>query len=158
MKKTDLSDRSSVKELLKYLIDRNEKIDLFIYNAGILCAKKTWEITERQHEMVMNVNYFTPTIMIKNLEHLLNHVCIVGSMTALLTGGTNVSIYSSSKHAIVSYMSSLRQQYKKDKKNITVSIGCPYAINTNMLKGFKTKLDFLFPILDQKYVGKRLVK
>jgi short-subunit dehydrogenase len=79
-------------------------------------------------------------------------------MTSLMPGGTNVSIYASSKHAIVSYMSSLRQEYKKDKKNITVSIGCPYAINTNMLKGFKTRLDFLFRILDQQYVAKRLIK
>lgn len=106
----------------------------------------------------MNVNYFTPTIMIKNLEHLLSHVCVVGSMMSLMTGGTNVSIYSSSKHAIVSYMSSLRQEYKKEKKNITVSIGCPYAINTNMLKGFKTHIDFFIRILDQRYVGKRLIK
>ena len=108
--------------------------------------------------MVMRVNYFTPTVMIKRLEHLLSHISVVGSMTALLTGGINVSIYSSSKHAIVSYLSSLRQEYKKDKKGITVSIGCPYAINTTMLQGFRTRLDFLFRILDQKYVGKRLVK
>lgn len=79
-------------------------------------------------------------------------------MTALITGGTNVSIYASSKHAIVSYLSSLRQEYKKDRKNISVSIGCPYAINTTMLEGFKTRLDFIFRILDQKYVGKRLIK
>lgn len=108
--------------------------------------------------MVMRVNYFTPTIMIKKLEPLLRHICVTGSMISIMTGGTNVSIYNSSKHAMVAYMSSLRQEYKKDNKNITVSIGCPYAINTTMLEGFKTKFDFIFPIMDQKYVGKRLIK
>lgn len=108
--------------------------------------------------MVMRVNYFTPTVMIRRLEHLLSHVCVVGSMTALMIGGTNVSIYTASKHAIVSYLSSLRQEYKKDKKGITVSIGCPYAINTTMFQGFRTRLDFIFRVLDEKYVGKRLVK
>jgi short-subunit dehydrogenase len=59
--------------------------------------------------MVMRVNYFTPTIMIKKLERLFSHIAVTGSMTALITGGINVSIYASSKHAIVSYLSSLRQ-------------------------------------------------
>jgi short-subunit dehydrogenase len=108
--------------------------------------------------MVMRVNYFTPTIMIKRLEGLLSHIAVTGSMVALMAGGTNVSIYASSKHALVSYLSSLRQEYKKDKKNITVSIGCPYAINTTMLEGYKTRIDFIFRILDAGYVGKRLIK
>ena len=37
-------------------------------------------------------------------------------------------------------------------------MGCPYAINTTMFTGFKTYLDFFIRILDEKYVGKRLVK
>lgn len=45
----------------------------------------------------------------------------------------------SSKHAIYGYMNTLRMELKKAKKNITVSIGCPYAINTTMFQGFKTK-------------------
>ncbi len=106
----------------------------------------------------MRVNYFTPTIMIKKLERLLTHIAVTGSMVALINGGVNVSIYASSKHAIVSYLSSLRQELKKEKKNITISIGCPYAINTTLLEGFKTHLDFVIRVLDQKYVGKRLIK
>jgi 3-oxoacyl-[acyl-carrier protein] reductase len=156
-RKADLCDQQSVEELLKYLLERNEKIDLFIYNAGILCAKKTWDITEREHEMLMRVNYFTPVTMIKKLEPLLSHIAVTGSMASIMPGGTNVSIYSASKHAIVSYLSSLRQEYKKYNKKITLSIGCPYAINTTMIEGFKTHMDFIFRILDQKYVGKRLV-
>ena len=44
-----MSSKESVEEIIKHLIEKNEKIDLFIYNAGILCAKKTWDITEREH-------------------------------------------------------------------------------------------------------------
>lgn len=47
--------------------------------------------------------------MIARLEELLSHIAVVASMTALIPGGTNVSIYSSSKHAIFAYLSSLRQ-------------------------------------------------
>jgi short-subunit dehydrogenase len=51
--------------------------------------------------------------MIKRLEKLLSHIAVTGSMAALITGGVNVSTYVSSKHAIVSYLSSLRQELKK---------------------------------------------
>lgn len=37
-------------------------------------------------------------------------------------------------------------------------MGCPYAINTTMFKGFKTKLDQVIRLLDEEYVGKRLTK
>ena len=57
----------------------------------------------------MRVNYFTPTFMAKRLDPLLSHIGVVGSMASLIFGGTNVSSYVSSKHAIVSYMTSLRQ-------------------------------------------------
>ena len=108
----------------------------------------------------MNVNYFTPTNMIKKLEPLLlgNHVSVVVSMVAIINGGINVSSYVASKHALYGYLCSLRQEYKKVGKNITLSMGCPYAINTTMFQGFKTKLDLLMPVLDEQYVGKRLVK
>ena len=98
----------------------------------------------------MNVNYFTPTVMIKRLEPLLlgNHISVVVSMMAVITGGLQVSSYSASKHALYGYLSSLRQEYKKYGKNISLSIGCPYAINTTMFKGFKTQLDALVRVLD----------
>ena len=54
-------------------------------------------------------------------------------------------------------MSSFRQELMKEKIPITVSIGCPYAINTTMFEGFKTSLSWLFPMMDQDYVGKRLL-
>lgn len=37
-------------------------------------------------------------------------------------------------------------------------MGCPYLIKTGMFDGFKTRLDFLFRLLEPKYVAKRLVK
>lgn len=34
---------------------------------------------------------------------------------------------------------------------------CPYYINTGMFDGVKTKARFLLPILDESYVGDRIV-
>ena len=59
----------------------------------------------------MKVNYFTPTLMIKKLEPLLmgNHIAVTVSVAAIISGGVDCSSYSSSKHAIFAYLSSLRQ-------------------------------------------------
>jgi hypothetical protein len=40
---------------------------------------------------------------------------------------------------------------------VTISIGCPYAINTGFFDGFKTKLNLILPMLDEKVVAERLV-
>lgn len=40
--------------------------------------------------------------------------------------------YCASKHAIFGYLNVMRQELKKSGKNVTVSIGCPYAINTRL--------------------------
>jgi len=141
-------------------LGRKELINLFIYNAGVMIPKKSWELTDQDHRLVMNVNYFTPTVMIRELEPLLlgQHIAVVVSMMAIIEGGIHVSSYSASKHALYGYLCSMRQEYQKFGKNITLSIGCPYAINTTMFKGFKTKLDFIVRVLDETYVGKRLVE
>lgn len=60
------------------------------------------------------------------------HIAVTVSIAAIISGGVDCSTYSASKHAIFAYLSSLRQEYKKANKNITVSMGCPYFINTSM--------------------------
>lgn len=75
-----------------------------------MVPKKTWDTTEEEHNLVMKVNYFTPTLMIKKLEPLLlnNHVAVVVSIVAIVSGGVDVSTYSASKHALFGYLCSLR--------------------------------------------------
>jgi len=82
---------------------------MFLYNAGILFGKKTWEMTEKEHMLLMRVNYFTPVEMIRQLDGHIEHVAVVASMAAIISGGIGVSTYTASKHAIFGYLSSLRQ-------------------------------------------------
>ena len=66
--------------------------------------------------------------------------------------------YLASKQAIFGYVHCLRQDLIAAKNPTTISIGCPYVINTTMFQGAKTKLDWFLPILDEKYVARRLVR
>jgi all-trans-retinol dehydrogenase (NAD+) len=98
----------------------------------------------------MKINYFTPIEMIHGLESKLKggHVAVVSSLVAFSSGGIYFGTYGASKGAIWHYLSSLRQEYKKYKKNISISIACPYAINTGMFHGIKMAFEFLIPVLD----------
>jgi len=60
-----------------------------------------------------------------------------------------MSSYCASKRALFGYLSTLRQEYKKAKKNITISMGCPYIVRTTMFEGFKTKIGFILRTLDE---------
>ena len=70
----------------------------------------------------------------------------------------NLCAYMASKHAIYGFLNCMRQDLISDKNPTTISIGCPYAINTTMFEGIKTKIDFVMPVLDEKYVATKLVK
>ena len=45
----------------------------------------------------------------------------------------------------------------KQRKSIDTLVVCPYYINTGMFDGVKSKIPFLLPILDEKYVADRIV-
>ena len=82
----------------------------------------------------------------------------MASVASIIPGAKYLSAYFSSKHAIYAYINCLRLELKEAKSPVTVSLGCPYAINTTMMEGFKSRMDWFFPVMEQKYVGERLLK
>lgn len=108
----------------------------------------------------MNVNFYSPVKIINGLLPRLEggHIAVVASVVSIIDGAAELSSYVSSKHAIYGYLNTLRIELKQMKRNITVSIGCPYAINTTMFQGFKTTYEKILPILDENYVADRLVR
>jgi NAD(P)-dependent dehydrogenase (short-subunit alcohol dehydrogenase family) len=61
--------------------------------------------------MQQRVNFLSPVKIIKNTITLMEngHIAVVASVVALAHGGIDVSAYSSSKHAIYSWINSFRQ-------------------------------------------------
>ncbi len=109
--KCDLSKQEDLDNLIKIVKKQHKKIDLFIYNAGIVIPKLASETSLEENNLVMKINYFTPTYLINQLENLLvgGHIAVVCSIIQLASGALNCSTYGASKAAIYHYMSSLRQ-------------------------------------------------
>ena len=67
-----------------------------------------------------------------------------------------LSDYAASKFAEVGFTESLRRELKKTGyKDISVTVVCPYFINTGMFKGSKPLL--MNPFLEPEYVAKKIV-
>ena len=109
--KCDLSKQEDLDNIVKIVRKQYKKIDLFIYNAGIVIPKLASETSLEENNLVMTVNYFTPTYLINQLENLLvgGHIAVVCSIIQLASGALHYSTYGASKAAIYHYMSSLRQ-------------------------------------------------
>ena len=52
----DVANRESVQNMVKAVIDKNEKIDILVNNAGITNDAVLTKMTEEQFDAVMNVN------------------------------------------------------------------------------------------------------
>lgn len=61
----------------------------------------------------MQVNYFTPIHILRNLQSQLadanGHFALVASMVSIILGGIDMAPYIASKHAINGYLCSARQ-------------------------------------------------
>lgn len=90
----DLSDLNAVNKLVDELRQHTKKIDLFIYNAGILIPSYSWEATTDQLTAVMNVNFFAPIRLINGLLSKIEggHIALVASVVSIIDGGNFLTI------------------------------------------------------------------
>lgn len=132
-----------------------DKIDVLINNAGIVVPKVWDEQTYADHARTMAVNYLAPVFFTLNLkDRLKGHVVTIASLTALMRV-SNLSSYVASKHAIYGFCNCVRTELAGQKTpSLTFSVICPYAIDTGMFTGFKTRMNNLAPMLKEEEVGK----
>ena len=99
--------------------------------------------------------YFTKEFLQDMMTKRSGAIVHVASSSGLL-GMPSLSDYVASKFAEVGFTESLRRELKKSGyKDISVTVVCPYYINTGMFKGSK-HLPFN-PFLEPEYVAKKIV-
>lgn len=93
---------------------------------------------------------FLPDMMDRNSGHVVAIASIAG-----IAGCGGLTDYCASKFAQYGFHEALRIELKSLKKNIPVTMICPYFIDTGMFTG--TKMTILSPLLNQRYVANRIV-
>lgn len=131
---TDLSIAENCKELHKNV----QNVDILINNAGFGdCGNFTKTSLEKEISMI-NTNIIAYHILMKlylidmkakGSGKILNVASIAGFMP-----GPLMSTYYATKAYIVRISESIREELKKEKSNVQISILCPGPVNTNFNK------------------------
>ena len=153
---TDLSDEANCKEIYKEV----ENVDLLINNAGFGdCGNFTKTSLEKEINMIKTniiaYHILTKLYLIdmkaKNEGKILNVASIAGFMP-----GPLMATYYATKNYVVKLSEAIREELKKEKSNVQISILCPGPVETNFNKVANVK--FNLREADSKKVAQYAIK
>ena len=153
----DLSDNENCKKLYN---EFGNKVDILVNNAGFgVCGK--FEETNLDKEIkLINTNITAVHVLTKlflqdmkrrNDGYILNVASIAGFMP-----GPLMSAYYASKSYVVRLSESIREELRRDKSNVKISILCPEPVNTNFNNVANVK--FNSKALSSEYVAKYAIE
>lgn len=132
--KADISKRSEAKELVKYVLEKYNKIDILINNAGISQIKEFTQITDEDWNNMINTNLNSVFYMSQEACHNMIHNkkgCIINISSIWgITGASCEVHYSVSKAGVDALTKALAKEL--GPSNIRVNSIAPGIINTEM--------------------------
>lgn len=139
---TDVTKTEEIKEIAKQINTHIGSIDIIINNAGVFNKGKLFtELSEKEIEDIFNINIlaqmyvcreFLPQMIAKNSGHIVNMCSSLGQF-----GAYRVTDYCATKFAVNGFTEALRIELKTMQSALTVTLVCPYHVNTNLFKGFE---------------------
>jgi short-subunit dehydrogenase len=122
----DLSDsQESAKMLSEFAGSQFSGIDIFVNMAGMLVSKNFIEFDESDARKIMDINFFTPALLIRALYPLMNkgsHIINISSMGGFQGASkfAGLSYYSASKAAIACLSECLAKEFSER----LISVNC----------------------------------
>lgn len=153
----DLSEYKNCKKLYKQI---GNDIDILVNNAGFGIFGKFDEIEIEKEIQLINTNIVALQTLTKlflkdmkknNRGYILNVASIAGFMP-----GPLMSTYYASKSYVVKLSEAIREELRKEKSNVKISILCPGPVDTNFNNVANVK--FSAKALSSEYVAKYTIK
>jgi 3-oxoacyl-[acyl-carrier protein] reductase len=135
----DVVDRGSVDEMARTVLDRWDRIDIVVANAGIYPIKPLVEMEDAEWDRVMAIN-------VKGAVHAIQacvpamrkqgfgRIVLTSSITGAIVGAANLSHYAASKAAMLGLMRSAALEFVRD--GITVNAVQPGNVRTEGIEQF----------------------
>jgi NAD(P)-dependent dehydrogenase (short-subunit alcohol dehydrogenase family) len=132
----DVSRESEVAETLAAVVERFGRLDVLVNNAGVITNAKSWEMTEAEWDVTLQVNLKGPFLCSK---HAARHMTerdgggriVTISSTSGLVGIPDQVAYQSSKHGILGQVKTLALELAPYA--VTVNAVCPTVVSSPML-------------------------
>lgn len=132
----NLTDLDFMTSAIETVLSTFGKIDILINNAGLAQSTPFEEITEKEFDLLMDINVRTPFFLTQKVIPFLkksDHGTIINIASVVSHAGYPLqSVYSASKHALLGLTKSIAREYYKE--NIRVHTICPGGVYTDMVK------------------------
>ncbi len=130
----DISNESTVKQMVMATLERYGRIDVLVNNAGISCITPAEDTTLDQWQRVMNVNLTAPFLLCREfgkimLEQKSGSIVNIASVAGLL-GISDRSAYNTSKHGLIGLTRTLAAEW--GGRGVRVNAICPGWVLTEM--------------------------
>jgi 3-oxoacyl-[acyl-carrier protein] reductase len=134
----DVTDAVHVDQMLKRILDRWQRLDIVINNAGITGpAKPVWDYSPEEWSRVISVDLLgvflccratVPVMLQQGGGRIVNIASIAGK-----EGNPNMSAYSAAKAGVIGFTKALAKELAQS--NVYVNCVTPAVIETGILKG-----------------------
>ena len=157
----DVSDKEQVQKMSSHVIEKFDKVDVLVNNAGFAIYGAVSDMSIEEIESQMNTNYFGMIYCIKNflpkmLKQKSGHIVNVASVAASL-GLPGIASYCASKFAMLGFSEGLKHELRGTGVGITVV--SPIMVRTNFFdhKSFKYMPKYSPTSLSAQTVAKAVV-
>ncbi len=156
----DVSDFRNIDSAAAITLAEVGTVDVLFNNAGIVVGKSFAEHTAEDIERTIQINVsavmhvarvFLPNMLQQKSGHIVNIASAAGFIP-----NPNMSVYASSKWAVLGWSESLRLELETKGKKMRVTTVCPSYINTGMFDGVKAPL--LTPIMEPETMVNQVMK
>jgi NAD(P)-dependent dehydrogenase (short-subunit alcohol dehydrogenase family) len=132
----DVTREADVAAMIDAVVERFGRLDILVNNAGVHAGAKSWEMTEEQWDVVVDVDLKAPFLCSK---HAARHMIaregggriITISSTSALVGIPDQVNYQSAKHGVVGQIRTLALELAP--YGVTVNTVCPTVVDSPML-------------------------
>lgn len=130
----DVTSNKQVQATISAVLDKYENIDILINNAGFALFENFIEANLAEFEQMMDVNYMgmvrcTKAVLPSMLERGQGQIINIASVAGKI-GVAKSTAYAASKHAVLGFTNSLRQEMIGLGKSIVITAINPGPINT----------------------------
>ena len=152
----DLSKEEECLKLYNKVKEKYQNIDLLINNAGFgLCGKMINTDLETEMKMVDTnikaVHILTKMFLKDMVERDSGRILNVASVASFMAGPLMATYYAT-KNYVLRFSQAIREELRKDKSNVKISVLCPGPVNTNFNKVANVR--FALKGLSSEYVAK----
>ena len=147
--KADVSRRDECERLVAYVLEKYNKVDILINNAGISQIKEFTQLTDDDWNSMINVNLNSMFFMIKEVINNMIHNkkgCIINISSVWGMVGSSCEVhYSAAKAGVIGMTKALAKEM--GPSNIRVNSIAPGFVNTDMTKDLSK--DDIIEIIDE---------